>query len=574
MKADNNFKFHLLTALSVIIVLAFDVFFAFQKEGYHMDEVLSYELSNSEFTPWITPTQPEGRLEKFYRNEIYDDKFSKTVSNLIAQVKDVINRRGASVAASYTADVYDTPQWMSEDDITKYVTYYGSDSVIALSAYYNTTTDNHPPLYFMLLNVFSAVFSLFSYGTLSVWPGIVLNMIFMAGSILVICAFFRDIADRKYLGPVAALIYGLSPAGLNTVLLIRMYSMTSFFCLAFTYVLFLKLKKETDVRFKNKQLMLVTVLGFLTQYFVCIYYFFLTLCVVIFLLFTKKRAMLSDIMKTLVKSAIIGLILYPFVYHDMFGTAIGNSVMESVSGVGGYFEKVRAFAEIVAKECTGCGVALGALICLSLAAVVIAIVKKKTKVWAIAPGLSAIGYFLVVSKIAPYTVDRYLMPFFGIVIICFTMAVSFVIRQILGKFIPSEKSRNAISSCACIIVAASCILFAWISVPNYLYKGYRSQLKISERYENLDAVVVYEGTSFYQNVPELMNYNNCLIVNKDELNTFDERISSQNEIIVIEGAGVDRREILMTMGDMYGYTSVTVLMEDGVFGDRVCLLSK
>ena len=69
MKTDSNIKIHLCAVLSVIIVMAFDVFFVFQKEGFHMDEVLSYELSNSEFTPWITPTQPEGRLEKYYRNE-------------------------------------------------------------------------------------------------------------------------------------------------------------------------------------------------------------------------------------------------------------------------------------------------------------------------------------------------------------------------------------------------------------------------------------------------------------------------------------------------------------------------
>ena len=94
MKADNYLKLHLLTALSVIIVLAFDVFFAFQKEGYHMDEILSYELSNSEFTPWITPTQPEGRLEKYYRNEIHDERFGRTVSNLFSQVADVLKRRG------------------------------------------------------------------------------------------------------------------------------------------------------------------------------------------------------------------------------------------------------------------------------------------------------------------------------------------------------------------------------------------------------------------------------------------------------------------------------------------------
>lgn len=574
MKTDSNTKIHLCAVLSVIIVMAFDVFFVFQKEGFHMDEVLSYELSNSEFTPWITPTQPEGRLEKYYRNEIHDDRFGGTVSNLFAQVNDILKKRGSSVAASYTADVYDSPQWMSDDDITKYVTYYGSDSVIALSAYYNTTTDNHPPLYFMLLNIFSAVYALFAYGSFSAWPGIILNMIFMAGSLLVICAFFENIVGKKCLGPVAALVYGLSPAGLNTVLLIRMYSMTSFFCLAFTYVLFLKLSKEDEPRYKNKLFILITVLGFLTQYFVCIYYFFLTLCVVIYLLVSKKKKMLVNLIRALVISAVFGLILYPFVYHDMFGTAVGNSVMESVSGLGGYVEKVLAFAGIIATECAGCPIALGVILAVMAAGVIIAFITKKTRIWAIAPGLSVIGYFLVVSKIAPYTVDRYLMPVMGVIMLCFVTGVSFMIGMLIEKFIKSENSRRTIETGTCILVCAVSILYVFIHTPGYLYKGYASQVKISERYTDLDAVVVYEGTSFYQNVPELMNYNNCLLVNRDELSIYDENLAAHDQIIVIEGAGVDRREVLTTMGDMYGYSSVTVLMEEGVFGDRVCLLSK
>ena len=574
MKAENNLKLHLLTALSVIIVLAFDVFFAFQKEGYHMDEILSYELSNSEFTPWITPTQPEGRLEKYYRGEIHDERFGRTVSNLLTQVYDVLKRRGSSVAASYTADVYDAPQWMTEEDITRYVTFYGSDSVIALSAYYNTTTDNHPPLYFMLLNIISAVWSLFAYGSLSVWPGIILNMIFMAGSLLMICAFFRDIAGKPYLGPLAALIYGLSPAGLNTVLLIRMYSMTSFFCIAFTYVLFLKMQKEDEPRYKNKVLTLVTVLGFLTQYFVCIYYFFLTLCVLIYLIRTGKKNVLKGLVKSLVISAVIGLILYPFVYHDFFGTTIGNSVRESMSGLGGYMDKIGRFGMIVAAECAGSAVSFAVLCIIIAAALIISFKTKKVKQWTLAPAISAFLYFLTVSKIAPYTVDRYLMPVLGIVIMTFVSAVYFVIRMIMEKFISSGKARAVIGSCAGILICGVCILFVFINEPGYLYKGYNEQLRLSERYENYDAVVVYEGTSFYQNVPELMNYNNCLLVNKDELAVFDEKLAGHSEIIVIEGAGVDRDEVITTLGDMYGYTSLAVLMDDGVFGDRVCLLSK
>lgn len=573
MNSESNFKLHLLTALSVIIVLAFDVFFAFQKEGYHMDEILSYELSNSEFTPWITPTQPEGRLEKYYRNEIHDERFGRTVSNLFTQVFDVIKRRGASVAASYTADVYDTPQWMTEDDITKYVTFYGTDSVIALSAYYNTTTDNHPPLYFMLINIFSAVFSLFTNGTLSVWPGIILNMIFMAGSMLMICGFFRDIAGRKYLGPLAALIYGLSPAGLNTVLLIRMYSMTSFFCLAFTYVLFLKLTRE-DKRYKNKLLTLVTVLGFLTQYFVCIYYFFLTVCVLIYLIRAKKTVVLKGLIKALVISAVIGIVLYPFVYHDFFGTSIGNSVRESMAGIGGYIEKLTAFGRIVAKECAGSIPAFIVIILTMIAALIIAVRKGRAKVWAVAPAVSALGYFAVVSKIAPYTVDRYMMPVLGVMIVCFVIAVSFVIGQMTDKFLKDEGKRKVVFGVTGAVICAFAVLLALGSKPGYLYKGYDDQLKISEKYENMDAVVIYEGTSFYQNVPELMNYDNCLLVNIDELPVFDEKLAVHDSIVVIEGAGINRSEVLMTLGDMYGYTSVTVLLEDGVFGDRVCLLSK
>ena len=573
MNSESNFKLHLFTALSVIIVLAFDVFFAFQKEGYHMDEILSYELSNSEFTPWITPTQPEGRLEKYYRNEIHDERFGRTVSNLITQAFDVLKRRGASVAASYTADVYETPQWMTEDDITKYVTFYGTDSVIALSAYYNTTTDNHPPLYFMLLNIFSAVYSLISYGSLSVWPGVILNMIFMAGSMLMICAFFRDIACRKYLGPLTALIYGLSPAGLNTVLLIRMYSMTSFFCLAFTYVLFLKLTKE-DKKYKNKLLTLVTVLGFLTQYFVCIYYFFLTLCVVIYLIRKGRKETLKGLIKALVISAVIGLILYPFVYHDFFGTSIGNSVRESMAGIGGYIEKLTAFGMLIAKECAGSLPIFALIVLIMVIAFILAVKIKRAKIWAVAPTVSALGYFAAVSKIAPYTVDRYMMPVLGVIVVCFVMAVSFALGLILEKTVKNDKTRDVIAGLAGLMICGAVCLLALMSKPGYLYRGYEAQLKISEKYENMDAVVIYEGTSFYQNVPELMNYDNCLLVNIDELPVFDEKLASHDSIVVIEGAGINRSEVLMTLGDMYGYSSVTVLMEDGVFGDMVCLLSK
>lgn len=573
MKSD-NLKINIWIAICVVIVLACDVFFVSEKEGYHMDEILSYELSNSEFTPWITPTQPVGRLEKYYRNEIYDDNFIRLIRNLFGQVSDVLKNRSSSVAASYTADVYETPVWMTSEDMKEYVTFYDRDSVIGLSAYYNSTTDNHPPLYFMILNVFSAIYAIFCYGKLSVWPGCILNMICMTGSLIMVALIFRDIIGRKNLAPVAVLFYGLSPAGLNTVLLIRMYSMTAFFCLSFTYLLLKGVIDGHTFKKHNKKLILVTFMGFLTQYFVCIYYFFLVLAVVIHLLYVKKGKTVMYLLRTMAVSALIGVAVYPFVFHDLFGTKIGDSVMENLSsGLGGYIEKLVEFGRISLNEVLWSVPGSFAVLLMMLVSFIIAALIRKVRPYAPCLFFAVVGYYLTVSKIAPYTVDRYLMPVFPIMTICFGWCVAYVITFLGDRFV-NEKDRGLIYNTVLIIWSVTCIVMAFVTELPYLYTGYSRQEKISERYSYLDAVVIYEGTSFYQNVPELMNYRSCLLLKEDEMETYDEKIASMDSVMLIVGPGLDGNDILVRFGSMYGFSSLTYIMEEGVFGDNVCLLSK
>ena len=192
-----NNKYNLILLFVILFVLVCDAFFVSRKEGFHMDEILSYELSNSEFTPWITPTQPQGRLEKYYQSKIYDRNILVRMANLFDQAVDVISNQSSSEAASMTADVYDKPVWMSHEEIVGYVTYDKKESVLFLSPYYNSTTDNHPPLYFMLIGLLSMIHELISPGTLSAWTGCILNMVFMAFSLLLIAIIFRDILGKE-----------------------------------------------------------------------------------------------------------------------------------------------------------------------------------------------------------------------------------------------------------------------------------------------------------------------------------------------------------------------------------------
>lgn len=70
----------------LVCVLGFG-FAAAQKEGFHMDEMLSYEFSNAEFNPWIVPTQPQGRLAKFVEEEIRGSSAGETIGNVVNTVR-------------------------------------------------------------------------------------------------------------------------------------------------------------------------------------------------------------------------------------------------------------------------------------------------------------------------------------------------------------------------------------------------------------------------------------------------------------------------------------------------------
>lgn len=46
--------------LAVILCLVLMGAGASRKEGYHMDELLSFELANAKYNPWIVPTSRKG----------------------------------------------------------------------------------------------------------------------------------------------------------------------------------------------------------------------------------------------------------------------------------------------------------------------------------------------------------------------------------------------------------------------------------------------------------------------------------------------------------------------------------
>jgi hypothetical protein len=569
----------ILAVLCCLFVMSCFVSF---KEGYHMDELLSFELSNAEFTPWIVPTQPVGRLEKFVVNEIRGENFIETVGNIIDTVKDIAVNRGSSKMLSYKADVYDEPVWISSQEFTDYITAGDEDSFNYLSVYFNVKDDNHPPLHFMLLHTISSIFK----NTVSQWMGCLINLAAAAG-IMVLLIKLADIygyaflykktgnekIEAKYFRIAVVLFYGLSAGAVATVLLIRMYALLTFLCVAYFYI---HIKKWQDKSFgrKNGMLILVTVLGFLTQYFFLFYCLILAAVTALQLLGTKRIKELLIYIRSMIIAAAAGLICFPFAIADVFSSSRGVEALDNLTqGISGYGERIVDFFKILADRCGGMGIVLicAAAALFIAAEYIIKTVKKKLKKKEGVDSalvrmliIPVAGYFLVASRMAPYIVDRYIMPLFPFV----TFGMVLVLFVVCGE----RRKLCRIITVLLIIVQAAGLGEYYGDDSSYLYRGYKTQLELAEEYSEYPCICVYAGVGYYENLVEFTKYDRTLLVTENELETRKETesISGLAQAVVIVKYGVELSDVEKVLEQKYGlFTEEVLFSSDDETSDRI-----
>lgn len=592
----NQWKKILPGLLAVLLCLLLMGIGISRKEGYHMDELLSYELANARYNPWIVPTQPVGRLAKFVNEEIQGDTFAETVGNLKNTITDVLKNRGNSKLLSYKADVYEEPVWITDRQFRDYVTVDGSDAFDYLSVYFNVKDDNHPPVHFMLLHTMSSVFQ----RTLSPLLGCAVNMICLGITLWLLLRLGRQLADvfspgtdGKLLGIMAVLLYGMSTGALATVLLIRMYGLLSCLCVALLSIHVEKWKNNGFER-KNKGLIAVTVLGFLTQYFFLFYCLLLAAVTAAVLLLSHRKRELWIYIRSMVISAVIGLVLFPFAVADVFSSSRGTEALGNLaSGLQGYGERILTFGKILAERTVGVPLFAGGC----AAGVVLLVIylisafrrrKMRTRGEQVSAGeesgnrkgeatviltIPVLGYFLLASRMSPYLVDRYIMPIFPFISLLLAILLYLFWKKISD--ISGWRERNvALCMIAAILLVQGVRLMHYDG--EYLYKGYRQQVQLAEEYASLPCICVYAGVGYYENLPEFMYYNKTLLLTEKELEERRDTESLQelDRVVVLIKPGVDEEAVLNKVQEKYGFSLEDTLLSEGVHGDDIYLFAK
>lgn len=582
MSETSRWKKILPELLAVILCLGVLCVGVSFKEGYHMDELLSFELADARYNPWIVPTQPEGRLAKFVREEIQGDSFGETLMNLKSTVTDVLKNRGSSKLLSYKADVYEEPAWITSGQFRDYVTVDGSDAFDYLSVYFNVKDDNHPPVHFMLLHTMSSLFP----GTLSPWLGCTINLICVGITLWLLLRLGRQLSEifgmeeqGRLLGILAVLLYGLSTGALASVLLIRMYCLLSCLCVALLSMHVEKWKEHGFDR-SNKGLIAITVLGFLTQYFFLFYCILLAAVTAAGLLCSKRMRELWIYIRSMVVAAVIGLVLFPFAIADVFSSGRGVEALDNLtSGFAGYGARLLAFARILADRTVG-DLLLGAG---CITAVVLAVVLwyhrhkgQELSMFREVRGIlcmliiPVVGYYLLASRMSPYLVDRYVMPMFPMIALLLALLLCCLGKR-LAKVSGWKGRLVGIGLMALIIVVQGLRLASYDG--EYLYRGYGQQEQLAEEYASLPCICVYAGVGYYENLPEFMHYDRTLLVTAEELAERKDVDSLRmlDRVVVLIKPGVDEETVSSVLRERYGMEPEETLFSEGVHGDNIYL---
>ncbi len=578
--------------MAVLACMAVFCLFVSWKEGFHMDELLSFELANAEFNPWIVTTQPEGRLAKFVHNEIDGESFGETMGNLADTVMDVLQNRGNSKLLTYTADVYEEPVWITSEQFSDYITVEGRDAFNYLSVYFNVKDDNHPPLHFMLLHTISSLFR----GRISPWMGCVINMAAVAGiqvllykiCLLLAPAFGMEKEGRR-MGLMTMLFYGLSGGALATVLLIRMYGMVTLWCVLCFYLVLEKWQAASFDR-RNGKLILAVMLGFWTQYFFLFYCLLLAAVVSVCLWRDGRKRELFCFVRSMLLAAVGGLAVFPFAIADVFSSGRGVEALGNLSrGLAGYGTRLAAFGKILLER--GAGWYSLSLV-LVLCAFVLAM-RRKGRGKAVSPKgaesgerrqrrellwlllFPAAGYFLLAARMSPYLVDRYIMPLFPFAALILMLTVF----GCLGRLYRSceEKLTRGLTGVVCGIL----LLFqAWNLIcydGSYLYRGYSEQRADAAEYGDCPCICIYEGVGYYENLLEFTSYDRSLLLTTEELENRRDRagIEELSRVAVLVKGGVDDLKVLELLWEDYGLElEQETEYQPSAYGDRLYILRK
>lgn len=418
-------RFRLLVAAVILLQCLFAIYQFHLRQGFFLDEIYTYGLSNSNCLPFLT---------------------------------------------GYDPTVWQ--HWTSGADLLQYVTVQPGQAFQYGSVWYNQAQDVHPPLYYALVHTVSSFFP----GQFSFWYAEVVNLAAYAVTLVALFLLARRFLQDRWSALAVLVLYGFGLAGIENAVYLRMYMVMAMWSVLSLYLHHRLLTAPRTRPGLLAALFCVTCLGALTQYYFILLSFFLAAltCLVLW----RRRGLRAALPYALCMLLAIGamLAIFPAVFTQLFGGGhMGSSTLENAGHLPDlkrpvlfvYYALKLYFGNHALLTIAGAGL----LVLLTAAALVFRFragrhprlpatdTGRANLVLGIATGLA----FLAVSMLAVYVTTRYiyfLEPMLALLLVA-------LLRWILGSFIAHPRSVQRILLAAAAVECLCSCLFCRTSLLYY-----------------------------------------------------------------------------------------------------------
>ena len=402
-----------------------------------------YGTANSEYLPFMHMGEQEYSVKDWMKEygagESIIDLFrnlSKDISILKANGWDI---KGSEIYAAYSKarewcnDIY-TTTWMSGQAYKDYIAVSDTNRFNYISVLYNFRGDNHPPLYALLLHTVCS----FHPGEYSKWYGLNLNIIIGILSILLLYRTVEKFLGGKTTGLMAAALYGLSAAAAITASYIRMYSLVTLMVtgVAYAHLNLASKNWEWDKKDRRK-LVFFTLCAYLSQFYSVIYIFGIALASVVIMLAQKKTKNALRYILTMGITGAVGIAMWPFSLRAVFAGSRGAESIGGFFSLEGTLDRLGTMLYVLVHNCLGIPEWLFMVLAVGITVLIVVLMLRDKQSGdrsrierALMVTVSFALYFVCISKMAPYLVDRYIMcimPWCGTLLLCGMM---FVIKRL------------------------------------------------------------------------------------------------------------------------------------------------
>lgn len=485
------------------------IYYANQKQGYFVDELWSYGLSNS-----------------YYHPHVYSD--------------DALEQK-----------------WVSGEYFRNYLEVLPNQRFQYGSVIYNQTQDFHPPLFYMVLHTVCSLFP----RTFSKWYGIIPNIAYFA--VIDICLFYlaKKLFQKEWLALIPVVIYGFSAGAISNVIYIRMYVLLTMFTLL---LLNLHLRWIINEKIEKREFLMLLVIpymGYMSHYYFFVLAFFTAAFYCLYLIAGKKVTEMIKYGSTMFLGLFLVLFTFPTAYKKLFFDQRGSEAVQNLFHISSFLKGMERYWDIMGEGCFGklqnilvwmiiwCGFCM-CVNCLwkkcanntsmSIREILNRMDTKNKKEFVSILFLIfvMVSYFMIVVKIAPYQVDRYIFAIYPIAI----LVVLFLFWMVLRYWTSDQSAWKVILGLTVILVLSG------VSGKNvqYLYRDHKNNVKIMEQNSGADCLYVtwdyyklvgnaleleHMGRVFTEVPDRIEELSHILDPNKDKLIVYVDESFDQNDIL-------------------------------------------